>query len=119
MCSYHNIWQFFLHVEECEWAIEVCKEFNLPIAAMITIGPLGDFNDVSPGDCAVRMSRAGADVVGTNCYFDPSTALQTIALMKEGLIEAGLLDKPTYLMAQPVGFHCPDATTKLGYCFLA
>ena len=41
--------------------------------------------------------------------------MKTLALMKEGLAEAGLLDRPTYLMAQPVGFHCPDATTKLGY----
>ena len=43
--------------------------------------------------------------------------MKTLALMKEGLAEAGLLDRPTYLMAQPVGFHCPDATTKLG-CFM-
>ena len=64
---------------------------------------------------SIHHSTAGADVVGTNCYFDPSTTLQTLALMKEGLIKAGLLDKPTYLMAQPVGFHAPDATTKLGY----
>ena len=54
-------------------------------------------------------------MVGTNCYFDPNTTLQTLALMKEGLAEAGLLNKPTYLMAQPIGFHAPDATTKLGY----
>ena len=43
--------------------------------------------------------------------------MKTLALMKEGLAEAGLLDRPTYLMAQPVGFHCPDATTKLGYIY--
>ena len=71
-----NSFQFFLHVEECEWAIEVCKEFDLPIAAMITVGPLGDFHDVPPGECAVRMARAGADVVGTNCYFDPRNGVQ-------------------------------------------
>ena len=47
-------------MEECEWAIEVCKEFpGLPVAAMISVGPLGDFNDVSAADCAVRMARAG------------------------------------------------------------
>ena len=73
--------QFFLHVEECEWAIEVCREFALPIAAMITVGPLGDFHDVPPGECAVRMARAGADVVGTNCYFDPrNNGLQSTQL---------------------------------------
>ena len=46
-------------------------------------------------------------MVGVNCYFDPDTSLETLALMKEGLIRAGLLEKPTYLMAQPLGWHCP------------
>ena len=46
-------------------------------------------------------------MVGVNCYFDPDTSLETLALMKEGLIRAGLLEKPTYLMAQPIGWHCP------------
>ena len=109
-----SIFQFFDHIEECEWAIEVCMEFSLPIAATMTIGTQGDLDDVSPADCAVRMARAGADVVGTNCYFDPTTTLETLAMMKEGLAKAGLLDRPTYLMAQPVGFHTQDATTKYG-----
>ena len=60
--------------------------------------------------------KAGACLVGTNCYYDPETTLETLALMKEGLAKAGLLDKPTYLMAQPLGFNCPDAAnTKYGY----
>ena len=75
-------------------------------------------------------------MVGVNCYFDPVTCLETLSLMKEGLVRAGLLTKPTYLMAQPIGWHCPgtlhwfhktksiklfsahpkiDATTKDGY----
>ena len=54
--------------------------------------------------------------MGTNCYYDPETTLETLALMKEGLRKAGLLDRPTYLMAQPLGFNCPDAAnTKYGY----
>ena len=57
----------------------------------------------------------GSPLVGTNCYFDPTTTLETLAMMKEGLANAGLLDKPTYLMAQPLGFHTQDATTKFGY----
>ena len=82
----------------------------------MTVGPLGDLDNVSAADCAVRMANAGASVVGTNCYYDPATTLETLALMKEGLAKAGLLDKPTYLMAQPLGFNCPDAAnTKFGY----
>ena len=34
--------------------------------------------------------------------------LQTLKLMKEGLIEAGLFNK-VYLMCQPVAYHTPDA----------
>ena len=96
------------------------------------IGTEGDHNDVSAADCAVRMSRAGADVgpfwgdkskgknemiyfpVGMNCYFDYNMALETLAEMKAGLVKAGLWEKPTYLIAQPVGWHVPDAK-KFGY----
>ena len=45
-----------------EWAIEVCKETNLPIAASMCIGPQGDLHGVSAAECAVRMAKAGAHV---------------------------------------------------------
>ena len=46
--------------------------------------------------------------VGVNCHFDPFTSLETVKLMKQGLEEAGLLEK-TYLMCQPLAYHTPDA----------
>ena len=45
-----------------EWAIEVCKETNLPIAASMCIGPKGDLHGVTAAECAVRMAKAGANV---------------------------------------------------------
>ncbi len=36
-------------------------------------------------------------------------SLDTLRLMKSGLERAKLLERPTYLMAQPLGFHVPDA----------
>lgn len=45
-------------------------------------------------------------MVGINCHFDPQTVLKAIKLMKEGLEKEGL---KTYLMAQPLAFHTPDA----------
>ena len=45
-----------------EWAIEVCKEFDKPVAASMCIGPEGDLHGVSAGECAVRMAKAGAHV---------------------------------------------------------
>ncbi len=55
------------------------------------------------------MSRAGAHVVGVNCHFDPFVSLEAVARMKAALEEKGLLEKPTYLMCQPLAYHTPDA----------
>ncbi|XP_055931359.1 betaine--homocysteine S-methyltransferase 1-like [Argiope bruennichi] len=99
------ICEYFEHIEEMEWAIEVCRETSLPIAATMCIGTEGDLHNVSVGECAVRMAKAGAHVVGLNCHFDPFGMLKAIAAMKKSLETAGL--KP-YLMTQPLGFHCPD-----------
>ena len=59
----------------------------------------------SPGECAVRMARAGAKIIGVNCLFDPFCCLETLKLMKAALDEAGL---SPYLMAQPLGYRTPD-----------
>jgi betaine-homocysteine S-methyltransferase len=98
--------EYFEHIEEMEWAIEVCVATGLPVCANMCIGPEGDMHGVSAGECAVRMAKAGAHVVGVNCHFDPFVSLEAIKLMKVGLEEAGL--KP-YLMCQPLAYHTPDA----------
>jgi len=100
--------EYFEHVEEIEWAIEVCKETGKPVASTMCIGPKGDLHGVSAAECAVRMAKAGANVVGVNCHFDPFVSLETVKLMKQGLEEAGLLDK-VFLMCQPLAYHTPDA----------
>ena len=51
--------QFFGHVEEAEWAIEIMKELKVPVACTMRMGPTGDIHNVSPGECALRMARAG------------------------------------------------------------
>jgi len=98
--------EYFEHVEEMEWAIQVCKETNKAVAASMCIGPDGDMHGVSAAECAIRMARAGADVVGVNCHFDPFVSLETIKKMKAGLDAAGL---SPYLMVQPLAYHTPDA----------
>ncbi|KAG8183989.1 hypothetical protein JTE90_001520 [Oedothorax gibbosus] len=101
------ICEYFEHIEEMEWAIEVCKGTGLPVAATMCVGEEGDLHGVDVGACAVRMAKAGAEVVGLNCHFDPFRMLDAIALMKGALDKAGL--KP-YLMAQPLAYHTPDAS---------
>merc|ERR1712227_365862 len=62
--------EYFEHIEEMEWAIEECKKTSLPVAASTCIGAEGDMHGVSAAECAIRMARAGADMVGVNCHFD-------------------------------------------------
>ncbi|XP_057645893.1 S-methylmethionine--homocysteine S-methyltransferase BHMT2 isoform X2 [Chionomys nivalis] len=97
--------KYFEHVEEAVWAVEVLREVGKPVAATMCIGPEGDTHDVSPGECAVKLARAGANIIGVNCRFGPRTSLQTIKLMKEGLRDSGL---QAHLMVQSLGFHTPD-----------
>ena len=48
-------------------------------------------------------------LVGVNCHFDPFVSLEALKDMRAALESANLLDKPTYLMCQPLGYHTPDA----------
>uniref|UniRef100_UPI003AAFF151 betaine--homocysteine S-methyltransferase 1 isoform X1 n=1 Tax=Centroberyx gerrardi TaxID=166262 RepID=UPI003AAFF151 len=97
--------EYFEHVEEAEWAVQVLKTTNMPVAATLCIGPEGDLNGVSPGDCAVRLVKAGAQIVGVNCHFDPMTCVKTVKMMKEGVEKARL---KAHFMIQPLAYHTPD-----------
>jgi len=91
-----------------EWALELLRDCGngKPVAATMCIGPNGDEAGVSVGECAVRMAKAGADLVGVNCLFDPFITLDVLEMMKKSLDAFGL--KP-FLMAQPLGYRTPDA----------
>ncbi|XP_068167312.1 betaine--homocysteine S-methyltransferase 1-like [Antennarius striatus] len=97
--------EFFEYVEEATWAVEVLKTSNKPVGATLCISPFGDMHGVPPGECAVRLVKAGADIVGINCHLDPLTCIRTVKLMKEGLEKAGL---KAHLMVQPLGLHTPE-----------
>lgn len=98
--------EYFEHIEEMEWAIEVCRTSKLPIAASMCIGPEGDLHGITTEECAVRMKKAGADIVGVNCHFDMFVSLEACRKMKAGLDAAGL---KCHLMCQPLAYHTPDA----------
>ncbi|KAF6123246.1 betaine--homocysteine S-methyltransferase [Phyllostomus discolor] len=51
--------EYFEHVEEAVWAVETLKTSGKPVAATMCIGPEGDLHGVSPGQCAVRLVKAG------------------------------------------------------------
>ncbi|XP_076333424.1 betaine--homocysteine S-methyltransferase 1-like [Tachypleus tridentatus] len=99
------ICEYFEYVEEIVWAIEVCKETKLPVAATMCIGPEGDLHHTSCGECAIKLVKAGADVIGVNCHFDPFVSLESMKLMKKALDVEGL---KAHLMCQPIAFLTPD-----------
>ena len=55
--------QYFRNVEEIEWAIELALEYGKPVAATMCMGPKGDAAGIPVGECAVRMARAGTNLV--------------------------------------------------------
>lgn len=106
--------EFFRHVEEAAWAVEVLKTSGKTVGATLCISPHGDMNGVPPGECAVRLVKAGADIVGVNCHLDPTSCIKTVKLMREGLERAGL---KAHLMIQPLGCHTPECN-QYGYVSL-
>jgi len=85
--------------------VEVLKETGKPVAASLCIGPEGDMHGLSPQECAVKLVKAGAQIVGVNCHFDPLTCVKAVQMMKEGVEKAGL---KAHYMVQPLAFHTPD-----------
>lgn len=70
--------QYFEHVEEAEWAVQVLKTTGKPVAASLCIGPDGDLNGVDPGDCAVRLVNAGTTTSHFTVLFPPSSGFLII-----------------------------------------
>ncbi len=103
-------------MQEVEWAIQLARGYGKPVAATMCIGKFGDGDGVSTGECAVRMAKAGADLVGVNCLFDPYGTVEAMKLVKVALDKEGL--KP-FLMCQTLGYMTPDAITPYGWVDLA
>merc|ERR1712110_945299 len=99
------ICEYFRNILEMEWSIEVALEYGIPVAATMCIGPVGDESGVGVGECAVRMAKAGALLVGVNCLFDPFICLEVLKTMKVAL---DAFELTPYLMAQPLGYRVPD-----------
>ncbi|KAJ0041729.1 hypothetical protein NL108_007989 [Boleophthalmus pectinirostris] len=74
--------EFFRYAEEAAWAVEVLKTSGKTVGATLCISPHGDMNGLTPGDCAVLLVKAGADIVGVNCHLDPMACIQTVKLMR-------------------------------------
>jgi len=109
--------EYYEHVEEMEWAIEVAKEYNIPVAAFMCINKHGDLHGTGAGECAKRMAGAGADVVGINCHFDPFVSLECMETMKAALEQSGHFGSHNpdfHLGVQPLAYWTPECSTAEG-----
>jgi methionine synthase I (cobalamin-dependent)/5,10-methylenetetrahydrofolate reductase len=73
----------FSNLVEAEQAISAIRDIcSLPIIAQMTIGPDGRtiYGD-EPRDIALRLDRAGADVIGLNCSVGPDVMLDAVEEM--------------------------------------
>ncbi|KAL5259258.1 hypothetical protein ACHWQZ_G009646 [Mnemiopsis leidyi] len=106
------ICEYYEHVEEAEWHVEAVKEFmpGVPVCVSLCINETSDVHGVPTGECGVKLARAGADVVGINCHFDPFRCLAATKEMVAAVKKAGF-DK-VHFMIQPLGYMTPDASVQ-------
>lgn len=99
------IGELFFYVEEAEWAIEVMKATGKPVAMCMCVCTAGDMEEVPIDECAVRIAKAGADIIGVNCFWGPDVCLKAMVAIKEALEKAGL---KRHLIVQPIGYKTPE-----------
>jgi betaine-homocysteine S-methyltransferase len=105
--------EYFEHVEEAKWAVEVCQQ-KMPdkvVAVNMCIGKEGDMHGMSTFECGKVLAGTGAQIIGLNCHFGPNELTEAIYQMKLGVESMGLsVTKDVFLMVQPVIYHTPDAS---------
>jgi betaine-homocysteine S-methyltransferase len=89
------------YLGEAEIALRAIHDAGAP--AMITLGlAYSDrtADDVGLEEAAKRLEDAGAEIIGLNCFRDPSHMLPLLGRMREAA--------SCHIAAQPVAFRCTD-----------
>ncbi|XP_039250161.2 betaine--homocysteine S-methyltransferase 1-like [Styela clava] len=108
--------EFFNDIREVEICASEMKKLEKPFALSMRLGVMGDVKGVSVEECARRMAKTGADIIGNNCAYDVNTSLKVIKRVKEALEKE---DLHPYLVCQPLGMHCPETEkSPMGYISL-
>src|SRR5262245_21451592 len=94
------IGETFLYVGEALIALERAKTTGLPV--MVTLAWEGPRtrDGKTPGEAAKMLEGAGADVVGANCWQDPTRMLPVVEQMRRAV--------RCYVAAQPAAYRCSD-----------
>ena len=92
------IGETFLHVGEALIALECARKTGLPAVITMAFEGPETRDGVSPGEAARMLEDAGADVVGANCWQDPTFMLPAIEQMRDAVT--------CHVAAQPVAYRC-------------
>ena len=94
------IGETFGYLGEALLFVERAKRTGLPV--MVTLAWEGPKtrDGKTPAEAAKMLEGAGADVVGANCWQDPSRMLPVVEQMRRAV--------RCYVAAQPVAYRCSD-----------
>lgn len=90
----------FLHVGEAKIAIECAKKTKLPVMATMAFEGPKTRDGKMPAEAAKILEGAGADIIGSNCWQDPTHMLPAIEQMRKAV--------KCFVAAQPVAYRCTD-----------
>jgi betaine-homocysteine S-methyltransferase len=96
------IGETFSYLQEAILYVERAKATGLPVMATMSFEkfPATSYEGDSPGDCARKLSDAGADIVGVNCLNGPEQQLPLALEMREAV--------GGYVATQPVAYATTD-----------
>jgi betaine-homocysteine S-methyltransferase len=90
----------FLLVGEALIALERAKKTRLPVMVTLAFEGPKTRDGKTPAEAAKMLEAAGADIVGSNCWMDPSRMLPVVEQMRKAV--------KCYVAAQPVAYRCTD-----------
>lgn len=92
------ICETFLAAGEALIALERARKTGLPVMATLCFGGVRTAEGMTPGEAAKRLEQAGADIVGVNCWQDPTFMLPVAEEMRAAV--------SCRVAAQPVAYRC-------------
>ncbi|HEY3131262.1 MAG TPA: homocysteine S-methyltransferase family protein [Acidobacteriota bacterium] len=92
------ICETFLWVGEALIALERAKKTGLPVMVTLSFDSPKTRDARTPGEAAKILEDAGADIVGTNCWLDPTYMLPVVEQMRKAV--------SCYVAAQPPAYRC-------------
>src|SRR5262245_44110264 len=89
----------FMHVGEALIALELAKKTGLPVVVTLSWEGPRTRDGKTPAEAARMLEGAGADVVGANCWQDPSRMLPVVEQMRRAV--------RCYVAARPAAYRWP------------